>query len=190
MRQLRVVAAALTLAVSIGVAAAGAGTSFWDPAGDVQGGAGPDLTRVSISQTASTVTFGFRFAKAPPLGVNADKGWVDMLLVLIDVPPRSLKQVVGGWRGADYYLGSHGTDTTGMLVKVLKAKPPWKGKVVARPKVVATGRTLRFSVSRSKLGSPAWIEFTVAAGRETSKATGGSGDSAPNSGTFHYALTK
>lgn len=96
--------------------------------------------------------------------------------------------MVGGWSGADYYLGSHGTDNTGMLVKVPKAKPPWKGNVVARPKVVVSGRTLSFSVSRSTLGNPAWIEFTVAAGRETSKATGGGSDSAPNSGTFHYAL--
>lgn len=186
-----VVAAALVLVLCIGVGCgaaknvAGAGTSFRDLSGDVQGGAGPDLTRVSVSQTASTVTFGFRFAKAPPLGVNVKKRWVDMLLVLIDVPPRGMKRVAGGWSRPDYFVGSHGTDTTGMLVKAGKTK---QSSVIARPKVVVSGRTLSFSVSRSTLGNPAWIEFTVAAGRETSKATGGGSDSAPNSGTFHYAL--
>jgi hypothetical protein len=52
-----------------------------------------------------------------------------------------------------------------------------------------SGRTLSFSLNRNTLGNPTWIEFVVAAGRETSsQASGGGSDEAPNHGTFHYQL--
>jgi hypothetical protein len=63
--------------------------------------------------------------------------------------------------------------------------------VLARPKVSVSGRTLTFSISRTTFGNPAWIEFVVAAGRETSNRAGGGGsDEAPNHGSFHYQLRR
>lgn len=173
--------------VLAGAAASGARTGFADPIGDVVGGTGPDITGVFVSHTASTVTFRVRFATTPPLGISAREGWVDMLLVGIDVPPRGLKRSANGWRGLDYYAGLHGNDNVAMLVKPPAAQP-WRGKTLARPRVTRSGHTLTFSLSRRLLGDPAWIEFVLAAGRETAAQAGGGGDEAPNRGTFHYVL--
>ncbi len=182
---------ALALALGIGVATALAATAFRDPVGDVQGGAGPDITSIVVSHTNSSVTFRFRFASAPPLGFSARQGWVDMLLLGIDVPPRSLKRTPHGWLGLDYYAGLHGTQTTAILVKASPTSPSQPRRVVTRPKVTVRGHTLSFSLDRAKLGNPAWIEFVVATGRETSdQATGGGSDVAPNRGTFHYRLQR
>jgi hypothetical protein len=177
------------LAVGLGGAVAGAGTDFSDPVGDVKGGAGPDLALITVSHTSSTVTFRFRFAKAPPLRGSIEGSWIDMLLVGIDVPPRSLKRTAQGWRGAEYYLGTHGTETTGVLVKA-SSNPSQPGKVLRRPVVTVRGITLVFTVSRRAIGNPAWIEFVAAAGRETSSQAGGGSDEAPSHGTFHYQLRR
>lgn len=191
LHHLTIAAVLLMLALGIGVATALAATAFRDPVGDVQGGPGPDITSIAISHTASTVTFRFRFASAPPLGRSARKGWVDMLVVGIDVPPRGLKRGAHGWSGLDYYAGLHGTEKTAMVVKTSPTKPSQPSKVLARPKVTVNGRTLSFSISRNTLGNPAWIELAVAAGRETSdQANGGSSDEAPNHGSFRYQLRR
>jgi hypothetical protein len=71
LHRLTIAAVLLTLALGIGVATALAATAFPDPVGDVQGGPGPDITSVVVSHTASTVSFRFRFASAPPLGLSA-----------------------------------------------------------------------------------------------------------------------
>lgn len=183
--RLKIAAVLLTLALSTGAAVALAEASFPDPVGDVKGGAGPDLTSVSVSHTSSAVTFRLSFVKAPPLGVSVREGWVDMLVISIDVPPRRAP------RGSvDYFAGLHGTEKTAMLVKTSATKLG-RGKVLTRPKVAVAGRTLSFSVSRSKLGDPAWLEFTVAVGREMSdQATGGGADFAPARGAFHYELRR
>jgi hypothetical protein len=188
--RLGVAGGSLVVVLGLGGAVAGAGAGFADPVGDVKGGAGPDLTLVSVSNTASTVTFRFRFAKAPPLGVSAKARWIDMLVVGIDVPPRSLKRTAEGWRGADYYLGTHGTERTAILIKA-PSNPARPSRVIGHPKVTVKGPTLSFTVSRKALGSPTWIEFVAAAGRErTDQAGGGGGDEAPNRGTFHYQLQR
>ena len=188
--RLGVAAGSLILALGLGGGVAGAGAGFADPVGDVEGGAGPELTLVSVSHTASTVIFQFRFAKAPPLGMSAGAGWVDMLLVAIDVPPRGLKRTAQGWLGADYYLGAHGTERTAILVKA-SSNPSRPSKVMGRPKTIVKGHTLSFTVSRRALGGPAWIEFAIAAGRETTDQTSrGGSDEAPNRGTFHYELRR
>lgn len=189
--RLGVAATVLVLALGLTGLASGAGRRFADPAGDVKGGAGPDLTLVSVSHTVSAVTLRFHFATAPPLGVSPKGRWIDMLLVGIDVPPRGLKRAATGWMGLDYYAGLHGMEKTAVLVRASPATRSQPARVLARPKVTVSGRTLRFSISRSMLGNPAWIEFAVAAGRETSdQATGGGSDEAPNRGTFHYQLRK
>lgn len=186
--RLGVAAASLVLVLGLGGCGGGTGRDFADPAGDVEGGAGPDLTLVSVSHTDSTVTFRFRFAKQPPLAANAEEG-VDMLLAGIDVPPRSLKRGPNGWWGLDYVAGLHGTEKTAVVVKPSPAGPSRPSRVLGRPAVTVSGRTLSFSIRRATLGDPAWIELVVAAGRETSgEAAGGGGDEAPASGAFHYDL--
>ena len=155
------------------VALAG-GVSFPDPAGDVRGGPGPDLVSVSVAATTARVTFRFRFTTAPPLGRG------DVLLLGIDVPPRSLKRGSNGWTGLDFYAGLHANDRSGMLVR---AVPGARGKVLARPGVVVAGRTLAFSVTRAALGNPSSIDLVVAAGRE---ADGGGSDEVPDRGTLHF----
>ena len=76
-------------------------TSYADPAGDVE--RGPDITSVRVSKTETTVTFTVRFATEPPLQVD-ERGWIDMLLIGVDVPPVGPEPVAPGgeWRGADF----------------------------------------------------------------------------------------
>ena len=102
----------------------------------------------------------------------------------------SVPPTIGGWRGADYAVGVHGTEKTGTVVKARTAKTPsWT--TVARIAVVRKGRTVTLSVGRRQLGNPSSFDFIVTAGREMSEqnATGGGADSAPSHGTFHYRLT-
>lgn len=140
LRGLKIVAVLLALAVGVGGTTALAAASFPDPVGDVEGGAGPDIASISVSHTRSTVTFRLRFREAPPLGLNAREGWVDMLLIGIDVPPRGLKRTPNGWMGLDYYAGLHGTDKTAIVVKASPTNSSQPRKVVARPKVTISGR--------------------------------------------------
>jgi hypothetical protein len=165
-----------------------AAKSYPDRVSDVEGGAGPDIASVTVSNTKTKVTFGVRFVKAPPLRVSTREGWVDMLLIGIDVPPLGPRPVVPGgeWRGANFAAGTHGPSKTGQMV--------WLGRGeyrrVASFKIVTSGSTLTFSVPRRALGSPTWFRFTVAAARELEEeATGGGVDWAPARGTFRYALT-
>ena len=184
----RLALALLALALGLGASTAVAATIFRDAARDVKGGAGPDLTSLSVSHTATAVTFRLRFAQAPPLGVSAE-GWVDMLLVGIDTPPRSLSRTPRGWYGLDYYAGLHGAEQTAVLVRSSVTKPGSTSRVIARVEAAVTGRTLGFTIARTKLGDPDWIELVVAADREgTEREAGGSADEAPARGAFHYDL--
>lgn len=185
LHRMKIAAVLVVLLLTVGVTAAFAAVTFPDPVGDVKGGAGPDLTSIAVSHTSTTVTFRVRFAKAPPLRVSVSERWIDMLLIGIDVPPRGPRPGPNGWNGADYAVGVHGTEKTGVMVKA----PRWTK--VARFNVVTDGRALSFSISRRQLGNPAWFDYVVSAGREMSgqNATGGGADSAPSRGTFHYRLT-
>ena len=175
--------AGLLAGLVLGAGAASA-TRFPDPVGDVRGGPGPDLLAVSVLHTRSTVTFRFRFADARPLG--AGESWVDMLLVGIDVPPRSLVRTPRGWLGGEYYLGTHGTEPSAVLVQAAAGA---RGTVLARPKVVRSAHTIAMSIARRALGDPDWFEFAVAVGREGSTAvSGGGSDEAPARGVFRYRL--
>jgi hypothetical protein len=177
------VLAALALA---GGAGGFASVTYPDRTGDVTGGAGPDLAAVTLSSTASRVTFRIRFTKAPPLRAGARQGWVDMLLIGIDVPPLGPKPLPnGGWRGMDFALGTHGPSKTGLLVRLGGAGT----RRLARFPIVTAGSTMSFSIARRALGDPAWFRFQVAAARETEAETGGGVDFAPAARTtFRYAL--
>jgi hypothetical protein len=163
-----------------------AAKSYTDRVGDVKGGTGPDIASVKVSNTTTKVTFGVRFAKAPPLRVNRSKGWIDMLLIGVDVPPLGPRPTVPGgeWRGANFALGTHGPSKTGLLVRLGQGK----SRQVARFRIVTRGSTLTFSIPRRALGSPAWFTFTVATARETEQE--GGLDFAPARGTFRYTLTR
>jgi hypothetical protein len=167
---------ALVLVVATATAA-----TFPDPRGDVRGGAGPDLRSLSVSHTRTTLTFRLVFAAAPPLAAAADGTWVDMLLIGLDTPPRSLVRTSTGWRGADYYLGTHGAQPTAVL---LHAEPR---RIVAHPAIRRSGRTLVVSVARRAIGDPRWVDIAVAVGRE---GGGGGSDEAPARGAFHYRLDR
>lgn len=180
---------ACLLAVLVVCGIASAAKSYGDRAGDVAGGPGPDIVSVALSNTASSITFRVRFAAAPPLRVNAREGWVDMLLIGIDVPPLGARPVRPGgeWPGANFALGTHGPSKTGRLVRLGNASPG-SFRQAATFKVVTNGAQLTFSIPRRALGSPRWFTFSVAAARET-EDEGGGFDVAPQRGTFRYTLS-
>jgi hypothetical protein len=169
--------------------AAFAAKSYPDRVGEVKGGKGPDIASVTVSNTKTKITFGVRFAKAPPLRVNQAEGWIDMLLIGVDVPPLGPQPTMPGgeWRGVNFALGTHGPSKTGLMVQLVRGE----SRQVARFEIVTRGSTLTFSVPRRALGNPTWFTFTVAAAREmeTEETTGAEPDLAPARGTFRYALT-
>jgi len=164
-----------------------AAKTFPDRVGDVKAGTGPDIVAVKLSNTESTITFGIRFTSAPPLRVSTKEGWIDMLLIGVDVPPLGPRPVAPGgeWLGADFAMGTHGPSKTGLFVRQGPGSPAEPRKPV-RFKITTSGSTLTFSITRRALGNPSWFTFSVAATRET---TGGSVDLAPARGTLRYTLT-
>jgi hypothetical protein len=183
-RPLTIVAAALlAFCFVVGAGAATRPKTFRDPAGDVNGGPGPDVVAVTVSHTATAVTFRVRFASAPPLRMSTRQQWVDMLLVGIDVPPLGPAPTATGWLGVNYYFGLHAVDPVARFRKMGSQATP------ARLPTVIRGATATVTVPRAKLGSPRWFAFNVAAGRETDVEGQGGGDMAPAQGSFRYALT-
>jgi hypothetical protein len=164
-----------------------AAKNYPDRVGDVKGGGGPDIASVTLSNTASTLTFRIRFVSAPPLRVNTREKWVDMLLIEVDVPPLGSRPSSPGgeWLGADFALGTHGQSGIGQLVRLGK-----KQSAAIRVKTVTSGRTVSLTVPRRALGGPRWLTFRIAAAREGESGTVGGGfDVAPQHGTFRYGLS-
>jgi hypothetical protein len=165
-----------------------AAKSYPDRVGDVKGGSGPDIASVTVSNTRTQVTFGVRFVQAPPLRVSTREGWIDMLLIGIDVPPLGPRPIIPGgeWPGVNFAAGTHGPSKTGLMVRLGRGEY----RQVARFKIVTSGSKLTFSAPRRALGNPAWFAFSVAAAREMEERTNGGGvDVAPARATFRYTLT-
>ena len=176
--------------LALSSASVSAANRYPDRVGDVKGGAGPDVASVKVSNTATKVTFRVRFAREPPLGVSTSKGWVDMLLIGVDIPPLGPRPLSPGgpWPGANFAFGTHGPSKTGLIVR-LGAGIPQESRQVAKFKIITTGSTLVFSIPRRPLGEAACFRFTVAAAREVQNGSGGGLDLAPANGTFRYAFT-
>ena len=161
---------------------------YSDPVGDAR--LGPDVRSVAVSNTNADVTFRIRFTTAPALRVSPREGWIDMLLLGIDVPPLGPRPIPDGdWLGADFAAGFHGPAKTGVLVRLGQGSQ----KVVARFPGVTRGTTVTFSIPRRALGSPTWFAFEMAAAREWNDEgavpAGAKPDFAPARGTFRYTLT-
>lgn len=189
-RRRALLAGTVLLILALGGGTASGATRYPDRMGDVQPGAGPDVVWLRLSDTKTSVRLVVRFAQAPPLRVGRDEGWIDMLLVGIDVPPLGPPpRAPGGvWLGADYAAGVHGPSRRGQAVR-LAANVPEASRLVARFDVVTSGSTLSFSIPRRALGDPAWFRFSVVAGREaTERPAGGAPDVVPARGTLRYVL--
>ena len=179
---------ACSAALVLPCAAALGARIYSDPVGDAR--PGPDIRTVAVSDTRAHVTFRIRFTTSPALRVSRQEGWIDMLLVGIDVPPIGRRPIPGGdWLGADFAAGVHGPADAGVLVRLAKGSQ----RVVARFRVVARGTTATFSIPRRALGNPTWFTFEAAAAREWNDEgavpSGAKPDFAPSAGTFRYRLT-
>jgi hypothetical protein len=185
LRRIPPLAAALLVALSVVCGAAFATAVYPDRAGDVRGA--PDVTRVRLSNTASTITFRIRFATAPPLRFDSRQGWVDMLLIGIDVPPLGPPPTVPGgeWPGVNFALGTHGPSRVGQLGR----RGKMRSTPVARFEIDVSGRTLGFSIARRALGNPEWFAFSLATAREGSGQSPGGVDVVPQRGTYRYRLS-
>lgn len=187
LRRYRMVGVAFAVAFFLVCGSALAAKVFPDRVGDVKAGTGPDIVAVKLTNTRSTITFAIHFTSAPPLRVSTKERWTDMLLIGVDVPPLGPGPVAPGgeWLGANYFLGTHGTSKSGLLVKQAPGNPAEPRKPI-RFKITTSGSTLTFSIARRALGNPSWFRFSVAAARETK---GGGVDLLPARGTLRYTLT-
>jgi hypothetical protein len=162
-----------------------------DPADDVATAMGPDVVAVAVERDADTITFRVRFAAAPPLDVSLQEGWVDMLLIGIDVPPFGAPPLTPGgeWRGADFALGTHGPSASGILVRLSAEAPP---EMRADIPIETDGATMSLSVQRRELGDSARFAVSVAAAREWNDAgdepAEAKPDIAPDTGTWTVDL--
>jgi hypothetical protein len=185
LRRVPLLAGPLLVALLVVCGAAFAAKVYADRSGDAKGA--PDVTWVRLSNTASTITFQVGFATAPPLRVSAREGWVDMLLIGIDVPPLGPSPTARGgeWSGANFALGTHGPSRVGQLVRLGKSG----SSSVTRFTIDVSGRTLRFSIPRRALGNPRWFAFSLAAAREGTDQKSSGADLVPQRGTYRYHLT-
>jgi hypothetical protein len=195
---MRIVPACCTV-LAVLVAGCGGGRverSLDDPAGDVAPAGAPDVVGVSVERDDDAITFRVRFATAPPLGVSADEGWIDMLLIGIDVPPLGPAPVAPGgeWRGLDYALGTHGPSRSGMLVRLTgsvseRAATPEKRADVP---IEIDDAALSLSVPAADLGDAESFALSLAAAREWNEArdepAGARPDVVPDSGTWTVEL--
>ena len=188
--RIAVLACCMTLIALVALGCGSAGVTelaLEDPADDVPTAAGPDIVAVAVERDADTIRFRVRFAAAPPLGVSLQDGWVDMILIGIDVPPFGAPPVTPGgeWRGADFALGTHGPSAGGILVRLrADAAPELKAEIPLE----TDGTTIFLSVPRRELGDPARFAVSVAAAREWNEAgdepAGAKPDVAPDTGTW------
>ena len=154
----------LVVAALVAAACASSGDSrvertLEDPAGDVAASTGPDVVAVTTEL---------------PLEVSEEEGWIDMLLIGVDVPPLGPPPAVPGgeWRGADYFLGTHGPSETGMIVRLAASasEDEATGENRADFPIAIDGATLSLLVPRDELGDTGTLAISIAAAREWNEA--------------------
>jgi hypothetical protein len=193
MRRGLVCFATLMLLVASGCGSGGGSErNLEDPAGDVPAATGPDVVGVAVERDDDTITFRVRFATAPPLDLSDQDGWVDMLLIGIDIPPMGAAPVSPGgeWRAADFACGTHGPSASGVLVRLaaVRAAPEKRASIP----IETDGATLSLSIPRSELGDPETFAVSIAAARERNEpgdeSAGAKPDIAPDTGTWTVDL--
>jgi hypothetical protein len=169
-----------------------------DPAGDVAAATAPDVVAVGVERDDESIRFNVRFADAPPLGMSEEEGWVDMLLIGIDLPPLGSPPTMPGgeWRGADFALGTHGPSETGALVRFVTdaAENEATSERQADVPLETDGAVLSLLVPREALGDPETLVLSIAAAREWKDAdderAGGTPDIVPDTGTWTVDLAE
>lgn len=193
-----------TTLVVAAVFAAGCGSSgdssvertLEDPAGDVAATTWPDVVAVTVERDDETIIFRVRFATALPLRVSEKEGWIDMVLIGVDVPPPGPPPAMPGgeWRGADYFLGAHGPSEEGMLVRLAASasedEATWEKR--ADIPIAIDAATLSLLVPRDELGDPGTLTISIAAAREWNEAKNEPAevtpDIVPDTGTWTIEL--
>lgn len=169
----------LVVAALVAAACASSGDSrvertLEDPAGDVAASTGPDVVAVTVERDDEAIIFRVRFATELPLEVSEEEGWIDMLLIGVDVPPLGPPPAVPGgeWRGADYFLGTHGPSETGMIVRLAASasEDEATGEKRADFPIAIDGATLSLLVPRDELGDTGTLAISIAAAREWNEA--------------------
>ncbi len=152
---------------------AGHDASCPDPVGDVEGGPGPDITRVEQGEWG-VVFFDIVFAKTPPLARSA--AFTDTLSVLISTTAPK----------ARYVLSASASD---LRHGVLRRLPDGKrvramcGSIPAAS-VFVRGKQLRLGTHLCALGNPSVIRFRVKAARQMLDGTPGGRDLVPDVGSM------
>ena len=159
---------------------------FSDPSGDVEGGPGPDIVGVTVSQpVADRVSFAVEFATAPPLAFDVAQGYTDMLMIGLD-STLPLKDGPEAW---DYVIGAHGANLDQGAALAAMANGRNSGPVRLHVVTAAVeGRTLTLTLPLDAIGNPSQVRFTVGAGREGPDAQTGGSDSYPDPGGQTYSL--
>lgn len=156
-----------------------AAVRFEDPVGDAEGGVGPDIVAVTVSQPdAATVRFSIEFAAAPPLGVDVAAGTTDALMVLMGTQPDAITT-----RKNLFVTGLHGATLQEEVANGAHLSvPPDESRELrwGAVKVTVDGATATMTLTREILGNPARLYFTVGAGREGTAGQTSGGDSCPD----------
>ena len=159
-------------------AASPAVVRYEDLVGDAEGGVGPDIVAVTVSQPdAARVRFSVEFAAVPPLGVDIAAGTTDTLMVFIGTQPDAITTMknlfVTGLHGAT--LEDEVANGTHLSV------PPDESRELRERvvKVTVEGATATMTLTREILGNPPKLYFVVGAGREGTAGQTSGGDSCP-----------
>jgi hypothetical protein len=154
---------------------------YEDPAGDIDGGIGPDIVAVTLSQAdPDSVSIAVEFATAPPLGHDLEAGWTDMLLIVGATGPEGVVPLPTEGVDADFATGLHGAN---LQESVAQGAPLNIGDRMDEHAVEVTvdGATATLTLTRESLGDPDRIVFLMWTVREgVSDGETGGGDAFPD----------